>query len=57
MTDTVAQHIGEYAKDGTLARSCGNSMLTVQNIMDAGRLRSQIQAVFRVRFVGMSQKR
>ena len=36
MTKTVAQHIGEYAKDGTLARPYADSTLTVQNIMDAG---------------------
>ena len=35
MTRTVEQHIGEYAKDGTLARPYADSRLTIQSIMDA----------------------
>lgn len=36
MTGTVARHIGEYAKDGTLARPYADSTLTIQSIIDAG---------------------
>jgi hypothetical protein len=36
MTSTVEQHIGELAKDGTLARPYADSTLTIQNIIDSG---------------------
>jgi hypothetical protein len=35
MTKTVAGHVGEATKSGTLARPYGNSRLTIQSIMDA----------------------
>lgn len=34
MTQTVANHLGDYLKDGRMARPYMNSPLTIQEVMD-----------------------